>query len=268
MMPIRRFATNWTNLSDVQRRTCANTPCFLKLGFVPRHYLIWLLQRYKFVPHFSEAFLAHSSFDFQDVGDDWLSETKAAPNHLQAQLWLIQENYNDSSIQCFTRCSPCCFILTPLITVVDPTFIIVFALKLQLACHYNIESSFLTRPREQWGNHKFWGNVIHKNIILRLNKSIWIHPFLIFYTSFMCRNHHFPLAMSDKHIASCRKTNFWCIVWSSIAGSWTVRTINHIVSIKRQKKKLKLTIYWHVSWSTNLLCCIVTDPDSGQSEPF
>lgn len=198
-MPIRRFATNWTHLSDVQRQTCANTPCFLKLGFVPRHYLIWLLQPYKFVLHFSEAFLAHASFDFQDVGDDWLSETKAAPNHLQAQLWLIQENYNESSIQCFTRCSPCCFILTPLIIVVDPTFIIVFALKLQLACHYSIGSSFLTRPREQQRNLKFWGNVIHKHINLRLNKSIWIRPFLIFYTSFLCRNHHFPLAMSDAY---------------------------------------------------------------------
>lgn len=215
-MPIRRFATNWTNLSDVQRQTCANTPCFLKLGFVPRRYLIWLLQRYKFVLHFSEAFLAHSSFDFQDVGDDWLSETKAAPNHLQVQLWLIQENYNDSSIQCFTHCSPCCFILTPLIIVVDPTFLIAFALKLQLACHYSIRSSFLTRPREQWGNHKFWGKVIHKHINLRLNKSILICP--IYFRLHFCVETIIFHWLCQMHITSCRKTFFHALFGAQVLG--------------------------------------------------
>lgn len=171
-MSIRPYATNVTNPSDGQRLDWTNTPCFLKLGLVLRPYLIWLGQGYKFVLHFSEAFLAHSSFDFQDVGDNWLSETIAAPNHLQVydettlQLQLILEKHSVNSIQCFTRCCPCCFRLTPLIIVVDPTFIIVFAFKLQLACHYSIGSSFLTRSREQW-------ETTSSEEILYTNISIW-----------------------------------------------------------------------------------------------
>lgn len=73
------------------------------------------------------------------------------------------------------------FRLSPLMIVEVPTFIIVFALKLQLACCYSIGSSVLTRSREQRETTSSGGNVIRKHINLRWNINIWICLFLLFF---------------------------------------------------------------------------------------
>lgn len=85
---------------------------------------------------------------------------------------------------CFACCCFCYLRLTPLITALDPTFIIVCASELQLACNCDMGSAYLTCSREQLGNHKFWGKAIHDNIILGSNQNIWLRLLFLLSMSF------------------------------------------------------------------------------------
>lgn len=137
--------TMCTNLSDDQRLSCTSTLCFLKLGLVQELYFFWPLHDLKFVSRISFIFLVRSFFDIQDVGDDWLKLGTVSKSTTKLQL-TMQLCYVKLHAVLRLLLS---FSLSPLMIVVNPTSIIVFAFKFQLACRYSIGSSFQTRSREQ-----------------------------------------------------------------------------------------------------------------------
>lgn len=180
--------------------------CFLELGFVLRFYFVWLLLVFKFVLHFLYNVLARSVFDFQDVGDDCLSETKAGPNSLRVSdvtltsysFWgdVLLTAYsavplavfqtlttNDSGESCFYNCV--CIKITACV-------------PLQ---HSIIVSNSL---QAEVGSHNFWGNLIHKHINLGLNINIWIRLFPLFSLNFCAASIIFHLRCQPQ-ITSCSK---------------------------------------------------------------
>lgn len=129
----------------------------------------FLLDKFRFLRLASIFPLVHSFF--LDVGDDWITETKAASNSLR-----VSAQFGRYVLRGALRPS-LSYSRSPLMIAENPTVIIVFALKLQFACSYSVGSVRVTCSREQWKTTSS-GEMLYENI----NIHIWIQLFIKTFT--------------------------------------------------------------------------------------
>lgn len=117
------------------------------------------------------------------------------PNQPRAVGVSQLDNYS-----CFACCCVCYLRLTPLITVLGPTFIIVarFWITARMRLRHGISVSNLLQGATGRG---FWRKPRHRNIILGSNKNIWLRLLVFIPTSLCLRAIVSP---------SARKMLLWC----------------------------------------------------------
>lgn len=184
-------ATNWNTPLDGQRLNRRWTPCFPKLGFSTDSLFNLAGLGFQICLAFFWSFFCSSIPQLLESWR-WLTHWNHSNPKPAPSLWTRQlNNYN-----CFPCCCLCYLSLAPLITVVDPTFIIVCTFKLQLACNYGMGSAFPTCSREQWETTSSV-ETLYTNISVWDQTEIFGDNFSFNFHLTLSASHHFPSEKKD-----------------------------------------------------------------------